>query len=244
MRKFFITGCASALALAATPALAQDGGVYVSLTGGLSKVSDTEVEYYDVGGTFGGAGTTDRAQTSAELQNSAAFKGAIGYDFGPVRGDIEISYSRNKVRSITINSVNGAPVTLDAADRQDVCDYLEASGCSGSGNTISFTGGPGLRQLGAMANLWVDIPIGGTIVPYAGGGVGAVGFEMDGEGTGKFAWQLGAGVAVKVSGNVALTVDFRHRQVSGEEFPWDANSGFEVGRIKTNSVTAGIRIGF
>jgi opacity protein-like surface antigen len=49
---------------------------------------------------------------------------------------------------------------------------------------------------------------------------------------------------VNVSSSVALTVDFRHRQVSGKDFPWDANSGFEVGRLKTNTFSAGLRFRF
>ena len=207
-------------------------------------MSDTEVTYYDVGGTFGGTGTQDRAETQADLSTAAQFNGTLGYDFGTVRADLELTYARNKVNSITINSVNGAAVTLDATDRQDVCDYLEATSCGGGGNTITFGSGPRLRQASAMANVWIDLPVGGVVVPYFGGGVGVVGFEMDGEGTGKFAWQAGAGIAFNLSESISLTADFRHREVGGEDFPWDANSGFRVGRIKTNAVSAGLRFRF
>lgn len=246
MRSYLILAGTALATLAATPAVAQDDdkGMYVAFNAGIANVSDTEVIYYDVGGTFGGTGTTDSAEATADVKGAVAFGGTIGYDFGTLRADLEINYVRNRVKSITIDRVNGTAVTLSPADAADVCDYLEVAGCSVSGNTITFDDGPHLRQLSAMANLWFDLPVGDTVVPYVGGGIGAVGFEMDGEGTGKFAWQVGGGVAFKLSPSVAVTADVRHRQVSGETFPWDANSGFSVGRLKTTSISAGIRFGF
>lgn len=251
MRINLLLASAALSVLGAMPAAAQDSGsdrdergVYVALRAGVATIPDTTVTYYDVGGTFGGTGASDTASTTADLQSAATFGGAIGYDFGIVRADLEVSYARNKVKSITLDTANGAPVTLTAGDAQDVCDYLEVNSCTASGNTISFSDGPRLRQLSAMANIWIDVPVGNVVVPYIGGGIGATGFEMDGEGTGKFSWQVGGGVAVNLSAKVAITADFRHREVSGETFPWDANSGFSVGRLKTNSLTGGLRIRF
>lgn len=95
-----------------------------------------------------------------------------------------------------------------------------------------------------MGNLWLDLPIGSAIVPYAGGGVGISGFEVDGEGKARFAWQLGSGVAVKLSDGVALTADYRHREVSRTQIAFDSTSGFTIGKLKTDSLLAGIRFTF
>lgn len=231
---------------AATAAQAQDaddGGFYVAARVGSATLSDPVVTYYDAGGTFGGTGTRDTATASIDAKSAVTFGGTIGYDFGMVRADVEVDYARHKIQSLTFNQLNGTNVTLTAADRVDVCDYLEADTCGGSGNTFIFDGSR-IRQLSAMGNLWLDLPIGDTIVPYAGGGVGIAGFEVDGEGKGKFAWQLGAGVALNVSDAVAVTVDYRHRQIGRTVVEYDAASGFEIDKLKTDAITAGLRFTF
>ena len=73
---------------------------------------------------------------------------------------------------------------------------------------------------------------------------GISGFEVDGEGKGKLAWQLGAGVAFNVSPGIALTADYRHRQVGATEVPYDNASGFRVTSLKTDSLQAGFRVKF
>lgn len=239
---------AAAVAFAALPqaVLAQDSdgtGFYIGLDVGLANVSDAEITYYDEGGTFGGTGAQDSAVGEINSDGAISFGGALGYDFGTIRTDLEIDYSRNKISAFTINSVNGSAVTLSAADRAEICDYLEADTCAGSGNTFQFDGSR-VRQLSAMANLWLDLPIGSSITPYAGGGVGISGFEVDGEGEGKFAWQLGAGIAANLSPTTALTLDFRHRQVARTNIDYGDNSGFELGKLKTNTFSAGVRFTF
>lgn len=248
MRKLLKT-LALGAAIVAAPQLANaqssndDGGVYVSLNAGVATLSDPTVTYYDAGGTFGGTGTRDTATAKLDTKSAATFGGAIGYDFGSVRADIEVAYAKNTINSLTFVSLNGSTTTLTAADRADVCDYLEATTCGGSGNTFTIDGSR-VRQLSAMGNLWLDLPIGTGVVPYVGGGLGISGFEVDGEGKGKFAWQLGAGVAFKLSSAVALTADFRHREVGKAEIAFDSASGFNVSALKTNSAMAGLRITF
>lgn len=245
LRITFLAGGAVWALLTAAPAFAEeDKGFYIALSGGVNSVQDTEIRYYDVGGTFSGTGTTDSAQTTADLKSAATFGGALGYDFGRVRADVEVSYARNKLQSLTVSSVNGSAVTLDQSDRDEICDYLEANGCSGSGNTISFTEGGRIRQLSALANIWLDIPLGAAVTPYVGGGVGATGFESDGEGGASFSWQAGAGIAFRLSKQISLTGDYRYRSTSGKNIPYDANSGFETGTIKSSTLAAGLRVTF
>ncbi|KQS02003.1 hypothetical protein ASG11_14435 [Sphingomonas sp. Leaf357] len=219
-------------------------GFYVGLSGALAAVQDTDIAYYDAGGTFGGTGATDRVDGHAELKNAAQFAATIGYDFGVIRSDVEIAYSRNRISAIALDRLNGSAVTLTAADAADVCDYLEIAGCALSGNKISFSGGPKVRQLSALANVWADLPIGSVITPYAGGGLGIAGFELEGDGKARFAWQLGAGVHIAVSPHVGITVDYRHRQAQGATLPYDAVSGTTIGKIRTNSFGAGLRFTF
>lgn len=230
---------------AATAAQAQNAnsGFYMAARVGSASLSDPDVSYYDVGGTFGGTGTRDTATANLETKSAVTFGGSLGYDFGMVRADLEVDYARHNIDSVTFVGINGSAVTLSPADRVDVCDYLEASSCGGSGNTFVIDGSR-VRQLSAMGNLWLDIPVGGTITPYVGGGLGIAGFEVDGEGKGKFAWQLGAGVAVNVSETVAITVDYRHRQVGRTVVEYDSASGFEIDKLKTDAITAGLRFIF
>jgi opacity protein-like surface antigen len=237
---------AAAVIAPTSAAFAQDSdktGFYASVNAGVATVSDVDVTYYDVGGTFGGAGAQDTASARFDLKSAFTVGGTLGYDFGAVRTDIEVSYARNRLNNLTLRSINGGAVpALSAADRQDICDYLEATSCGGSGATFSVPGSR-VRQLNALANVWVDLPI-GPVTPYAGGGVGVAGFEVEGEGKARFAWQLGAGAALRLSDQIELTADYRHREVNKFTIEWDAVSGTQVGKLKTDSFTAGLRFRF
>ena len=219
------------------------GGFYIGGGIGIASLNSTDVSYYDRGGALGGTGAADRLDTRFSCSSATEFSGILGYDFGRSRTDLEISYARNRVKSLEVLRLNGQPVTIDSADVADICDYLEVGGCSASGNSISFDGGR-VRRLSAMASGWVDLPIGSVVTPYVGGGLGMSGFEIDGEGKARFAWQLGAGVAASVSETVAVTLDFRHRQANGTTIEYDALSGFDIGRLKSNSIAAGVRFTF
>jgi opacity protein-like surface antigen len=233
-------------ALVSTSAWAadEDGkGFYVAAEAGVATLSDPVITYYDAGGTFGGSGAEDTASARLTTKSAFTFGGTVGYDFGMVRADVQIQYSRHKIPALTIQSVNGSAVTLDQEARDEVCAYLEADTCGGSGNTFNIPGSR-VRQLSAMANLWLDLPVGDKIVPYVGGGAGIAGFEIDGEGKGKFAWQLGAGVAFKLSDSMALTADYRHREVGKTTEAYDATSGYRLTKLKTDALTAGVRFTF
>lgn len=248
MRKLLST-LALAATIAAAPHMAaaqgsdDDQGAYMAVKVGVANLSDPVVTYYDVGGTFNGTGASDTATARLETKGAFAIDGTIGYDFGMVRADVEVAYSRHNIDSLTFLSLNGSTVALTPADRADVCTYLEATTCGGSGNTFVIPGSR-VRQLSVMGNLWLDLPVGGRLTPYVGGGLGVSGFEVDGEGKGKFAWQLGAGLAVNLSQSLALTADFRHREVGKAEIAFDNVSGFRVEKLKTNSILAGLRVTF
>ncbi|WP_426170030.1 outer membrane protein [Sandarakinorhabdus sp. DWP1-3-1] len=227
----------------ATTASAAEKGAYIGLSVGVAKLGTTDIGYYDAGGTFGGSGATDRADGRLSFKSAAEFKGTVGYDFGTIRADLEIAYARSSTKALTVDSINGSPVTLSPGDISDICDYLEASNCAGAGNAITVDGSR-LRQLSALGSLWVDLPIGKSVTPYVGAGLGVSGFEADGEGKAQFAWQLGAGVAFNISETTAITIDYRHREAKGTNIAYDSVSGFDIGKLKTDSVSAGVRFTF
>jgi opacity protein-like surface antigen len=231
--KFAVSAALVTTSLMSVPAMAQEDntGAYVSLSAGVASVDDLDVTYFD------GADTVD---FSFDMKSAAVFRGAVGYDFGMVRADVEVSYHRNKVSSVTLERVNGTAITLDAADRADVCDFLEADSCGGSGNTFTTDGTSRARQLSALANIWIDLPV-GPVTPYAGGGVGVTGYELDGEGKARFAWQLGAGTAFNVTSNIAITGDYRYREAGGVTLE---DEGLRLGKVKTHTFSAGFRFGF
>jgi opacity protein-like surface antigen len=231
LKSMFLAG----LLAPAGQAMAQeaDTGFYAGANVGFSILGDADVDIDDA---------TDTLNSTFDNGSDLTFGGVVGYDFGMIRADVEAQYSRHKVKSLTINSLNGAPVTLTPLDRAAVCSFFEATTCGGTGNTFDLDG-VRLRELSAMGNLWVDLPL-GPITPYAGGGVGVAGFELEGEGKAKFAWQLGAGVALKLSEKLELTADYRHRQVKNVDVAFDATSGFGIDKLKTNSFTAGVRFRF
>ncbi|WP_156254387.1 outer membrane protein [Sandarakinorhabdus oryzae] len=235
-----------AVSMVATAAAAEDTdkkGFYIAGGVGVATLQSTDIGYYDAGGTFGGTGAQDRVDGKLRFKSAAEFGATLGYDFGRVRFDVQVSYTRNSIKSLEVLTLNGSPVTLDAGDIADICDYLEAASCGGTGNTISFDGGK-VRRASGLANLWVDFPVAKGITPYVGGGIGVAGFEVDGEGKASFAWQLGAGAAFHVANGVAITLDYRFRNASGARIEYDAASGFDIGRQKSQSFGAGLRFTF
>lgn len=189
-------------------------------------------------------------------KSGVGIQGELGYDFGMIRTGLELGYGRNKVNGATIDSLNGAAVPdLDEDQTLAVCDYLSAGvgtfACDASGGTFQITGAKfaKIRQFAMVASVWIDIPTGSAFEPYIGGGAGLVDYnvKMFGESDGKtkFAWHLGAGVAYHFTDNLAFTVDYRYRQVKGGALFDDGDGyGVALGKLKTQNLSAGLRIGF
>jgi opacity protein-like surface antigen len=224
--------------LTATPALAETGatGPYVALSG--AAADSQKVGYSgDVGPTIAG---------KVSVKTAAEIKATVGYDFGLVRADAEVSYSRGRVNAVSLTSVGGTTNPNDANSVEFaslICGGFVADGsCTQSGNVVSVKGGSKIRQINALANVWVDLPIAERFHPYVGGGLGIAGFESEGEGRSVFAWQVGAGLAFDVTPQIALTVDYRHRQTSKLKDAFDI--GVDLGRATTNTYGAGVRFQF
>lgn len=243
-RLFIAALAATTISTAAAAADADKKGFYVGVGAGITALQSANAGYYENDGFFGTAGgAQDRIDGRLRFKSAAEFNGTLGYDFGSIRADLQISYARNSIKSLEVLTLNGAPVTLGPGDIADICAYLETTPCGGTGNTVTYGGGR-LRRASALASVWLDLPIGSGITPYVGGGAGIAGFEVDGEGTGKFAWQLGAGAAVNVANGVAITFDYRYRNANGARIEYDATSGFDLGRLKSHSFATGLRFTF
>jgi opacity protein-like surface antigen len=110
----------------------------------------------------------------------------------------------------------------------------------------------------ALANLWLEVPIGlGPLRPYAGGGVGFGRLDLDIETSGGstlfddadwgFAWQLGAGVAFGVSDNVAIDLGYRYKRIENADIEvhddWGGDDEVEKD-YKSHNFLVGVRFGF
>ena len=257
-----LTALAVALAAAVIPAAAQAGetGFYGSIN--VSGVSTSDVDsviYAPDGAIFGyiydakvikaaapAPAGSDIIEGSWDVKSSLGVSGAVGYDFGMFRAEAELAYSRGTVRTFNVTQLTGysGSTTTDFGDGSyDACDYLGLTACDYTGNAVNMEGLK-LRQLSGMANLWVDIPLEAPVEPYVGGGIGVTGLEVNGEGKTAFAWQVGAGLAYKISDTVAITADYRHREADGVQFNYGGGEGANFGKVKTNSYGMGLRVNF
>src|SRR3546814_2934010 len=90
----------------------------------------------------------NRLDTKLNTKSAATFGGELGYDFGGIRVGLELAYQRNKVKGITLKSLNGTAIT--AEDLSDVVEGLgeldiisvdDLDGVDINGTTISATNG-------------------------------------------------------------------------------------------------------
>lgn len=248
MHKVLFVSCL-AVAMASTPAFAGDAGrtgAYGSLNAGYTTLDDLDLTLLDVDG----AGTN--VGTSAGTKGAFEFGGTLGYDFGLIRTDVEIAYSRARNNALTLKTIGGTAVpantlqgVVDAGIDTDVIDLTDATNLKVNGNIVTYDNGSKLRRLSALANVWLDIPVGSAgVSPYVGGGIGVQGSEIDGEGKATFAWQLGAGVAVPVGSSFAITADYRYRQQGGYTLSDNGLAYARVGKAKSHSFQLGVRAYF
>lgn len=178
-----------------------------------------------------------------------AISGATGYDFGGVRVGLDLSYQRSKIKGLQLLAINGATPT-----DEDIDDALEdgiTDGLTIDGTTIRATSGSfaRLRQLAVMAHVTYDVPIGNdTIRPYVGVGAGLVAsylqaplLDVD-DGSVRFAWQVRAGAAVKVTRGVDITADYTYRQASSGKLQFDdeEDGEYRLGKTKASLFQIGL----
>lgn len=248
--KSTITAAALATLAFATPALAQatdNTGFYGAVHVGLNipnkqpfTLPDVEIDLDEGEGV-----DLDTIDIGFEIdsKNAIEFGGTLGYDFGLIRADVDVSYSRAKVRNLTLTSIDGTPAPADTLEDGIGVDLFEIEDAEVVGNTIFFEGGK-LRRLSAMANLWIDIPVGSGFAPYVGGGAGIQGLEFEGDDKSSFAWQLGAGASVALNDRIAISADYRYRQQKGFTLDTDEFGELRFGKVKSSSIFLSLRFNF
>src|SRR5215207_3170674 len=188
MKKLLLGGaCAASLLLALTPLAhaadmeavpeAMGMGWYVSVFGGWSHAKD---ESFSIETT----GSTNFFEADLELDDGFMVGAALGAQINEwLRGEVEVSGHFHDVSGTLAQFTTPADATPDLYDVDGDEDALFA-----------------------LANLWVDLPIGGAFRPYIGGGVGVgrldvdVDFDTGGDSFNLvddsdwgFAWQIGGG---------------------------------------------------
>ncbi|MCH8918961.1 MAG: porin family protein [Proteobacteria bacterium] len=219
----FLSACVAALALFLfSPAHAQwYGSVHL---GGVA------LEDADVTDSVPGASATGEA----EFDNGWVIGGALGYTFqNSVRAELEVSYRRNEIDSVTIDTFSAGPAVFTGLGTFDVDGDVDS--------------------LGLMANVWYDFSAPGNWKPYIGGGIGIVrvGVDIDavaGVATSYsdddwvFGYQLGAGVGFSLNPTTVLSLDYRFFATADPEFK-DSGETLKA-EYRSHNIMVGLRFSF
>lgn len=206
------------LSLLAIPAVASATpprpGPYVSGFVGVTVPQSVNGTSYDGGLTF---------NDHVEFEPGLNIGGTLGYDFGGVRFEGEISYKDLQLDTIT---------DRNTGDRFKVEE--------GSVDTTAF-----------MANVFVDLHNASPITPYIGGGVGFAALHLNdvyafgvaeplyfSDDQVVFAYQAGGGLDVALNRQLSLDLAYRYFGTSEASF---VNSEFEV---RSHNATVGLRLKF
>lgn len=198
-----------ALVFITTSAYAADRGMYFSGNAGLSILSDI-----------------DNAQGGIVLESSfdPGFNvgGAIGYNYGSARAEVEIAYRRNDADEL---SVLGFGVPSD-----------------GSVSALSFMVN-GYYDFHSGNSPWT---------PYFGAGVGGahvdadisvLGLQLVDDSAVVFAYQLMAGLGFNISPTTTLTMGYRYFATADPEFDDPTGTPFDS-EYQTHEFNLGVRVAF
>ena len=167
---------------------------YVSGNAGAVMVQDSDVEISGPGGSL---------PAEVEFDTGFGITGAIGRVFGSWRVEGEVGYRGNDLDQGTIPAVTIGGVAFPAM----------TGDVEGEISALSF-----------MANVWYDFNIGGSLVPFVGGGIGIAKLDLDldavnfSESDTVFAYQFGGGVGYKVNPNILVNVQYRYFGTTDPEF--------------------------
>jgi len=238
---------------------AQANNYYVSLSGGLSLLGDSENEGAFDGDFTTGEGTTipggtvlpDGTEVGWETDFDTGFvvSGAIGKAYGSFRGELELAYQTNDIGSHA--SVSAAGIPLDSEDAGVLITGSSNIGIS-VGDLVADGQGD-VSNLFVMANAYYDFNTGGPLKPYIGAGIGVSFVDVDyspsatpiirDEAT-SFAYQGIAGVAYEVSPSVDLLLAYRYRATTDVSVEADLFAAdFEI-ENSASIVEAGLRFRF
>ena len=197
MRKFLLAAAAT-VAIAA-PAAARDGSGYVGVEGGIlfpksQNISGT-VDFTTVG-TPGPVVFGPASAANVKYKKGYDVDLIGGYDFGMFRLEGELGYKSAKAKNLNFNN-----------------DFVTAIN-TGAGTAFTTGTSFGLNDktsvLSAMVNALADFGGNGGIGGYVGAGAGYADVKRFGDSSGKFAWQILAGVYAPVSSNIDIGLKYRY----------------------------------
>lgn len=206
---------AAAVALSASSSFAQtsaasvaplSNGLYLHLEGGLSHPFD-----------MNGSAAAGIPSGEAHRQDGAIFGGAVGYELGPWRSELDLDYSRNDMGSGTNVFVDGG-----------------STGLRGHSSNFSF-----------MANFYYDIATGTHWTPYIGFGIGGTELTLDHVRTTggtaitnssdlEFAYQPIVGISYKINNHWSANADYRYFASTNATLPYAPGGKFSVSNSSNN----------
>lgn len=164
-----------------------------------------------------------------------------GYDFGPIRAEVELSRRSNKVGRI--DSTAALPTRFNTPP---------ALPTTATGAFTATTGS--IRTRAAMFNLIGDLPVTDSFELFAGGGIGIAdvrGRSVSVSPTATFlndtdkgfAWQLMSGARVPLGENVEISVKYKYFHTAGVHQVDTMNRLLESSR-SSHSVLGGVALRF
>lgn len=204
MKKLVMCAAVAALALTTTMARADDwrSGLYVKGAGGYNITRDEDYS----------------SNSHTELDNGYALSGAVGYNYGDWRTELEVAYRNNGVDKHKIGGT-----TLAGSD--------------GETTSTAF-----------MVNGYYDIPTGTAFTPYLGAGIGvaqvnindyrAGGVKFADDDDTVFAYQGIAGVDYAINPNMGAFAEYKYFATS------DVDIGNTSTSYDNHTLMAGLRYSF
>jgi opacity protein-like surface antigen len=193
--RIYLLAATAAAAIAATPALANDGSPYIGLEAG---VTWPKSQHIDAAVDF-----TDPATPDILIGRAATVKhkmgydvdGIFGYDFGMFRLEGELGYKHSKLKNARFD-----PAFITA--------FNTGAGTTFIGDEFDLRGKT--TVLSGMVNALLDFGGNGSFGGSIGGGVGYARVKELGDSDSAIAWQLLAGVRTAVSPNVDVGLKYRY----------------------------------
>jgi opacity protein-like surface antigen len=197
---------------------------YVSGNIGAVQVMDADITEtgpgYSVDGEF-------------EFDTGFGINGAVGYGFGNVRLEGEVSYRQADFDKVGIDNLTVGSLKFTSLGSLDV-----------DGDASS---------LGLMGNVWYDFDTGSKWLPFIGGGIGVARVDSDIDSIGGvsvgfseddtvFAYQVGAGIGYQISDNAVATLGYRFYGTDDPEF--ESGGVTDKTEYQSHNIEVGIRFGF
>lgn len=159
-------------------------------------------------------------RTLVTFKDGWAAELSLGYLYGNGwRPELSFAYARNDWDAITLTASNGGSVTSASSNRLDA--------------------------LRLMGNLWYELAL-DRWRPYLGAGIGLQRSEISGDTEADdsgFAYQLGAGLGVALSGQLRLSLDYRYAVADDPEYE-TANGGTLATEYEAHNVGLSLRYTF